>query len=305
MAISREIKISERPDINKKGIFMGLEFNEEYLLRLMKDFYLLTNIRIVLFDSEYREIISYPFADCTFCKTMKEHPDTARLCRESDTHSFLQCKAQKKLQIYHCHAGLIEAITPLEDNHIVIGFLMFGQLSDASSGDQLKQLLSDTLNRHAISIEDDYCGDIPLKTNDEIQAAAKIMEACTYYVLYNETIALRRQNFVNNLNSYLRAHITEDLTADRLAEDLGVSRSKLYLVSDRNLGMGIAEYIRKFRIDEARRLLKETDYSTTRIAELTGFSDYNYFCRVFKKMTGYPAKKYRSSLTAIAVTDKD
>ncbi|WP_148411339.1 PocR ligand-binding domain-containing protein [Murimonas intestini] len=273
---------------------MRLEFNEEHLLKLMKDFYILTNIRIVLFDDEFREVLSYPYTDCPFCKMMKQHPAAGALCKESDTHSFRQSRADKQLLIYHCHAGLIEATIPLVDNHAVIGYLMFGQISDAESLPDLEQMLLGVLKKQQLPAVKDCCRDIPLKTNEEIEAAAKIMEACTFYVLYDEAIALRRQNFVNNLQNYLRSHLQENLTAEAIADSLNISRSKLYLACDKNLGMGIAEYVRLLRIDEARRLLKETDYSITRIANMTGFADYNYFCRVFKKMTGVSAKKYRS-----------
>lgn len=57
---------------------------------------------------------------------------------ESDRSSFHQCKTERRLIIYRCHAGLIEAVVPLIDNHIVIGYLMFGQISDASDLDELK-----------------------------------------------------------------------------------------------------------------------------------------------------------------------
>ena len=39
---------------------MNLEYNEMELHELMKDFYVLTGIRIVLFDLDYNELLSYP-----------------------------------------------------------------------------------------------------------------------------------------------------------------------------------------------------------------------------------------------------
>lgn len=57
--------------------------------------------------------------------------------------------------------------------------------------------------------------------------------------------------------------------------------------------MGIAEYIRTLRLQQAQTLLKESDIPITEIAASVGFDDYNYFRRVFKKETGCSAKKYR------------
>ncbi|MCD8217374.1 MAG: PocR ligand-binding domain-containing protein [Clostridiales bacterium] len=272
---------------------MRLEFDSDQLLQLMKDFHILTGIRIVLFDDEYQELLSYPGNDCTFCHRMKSNPSGLENCRESDAYSFRKCNADQRLIIYHCHAGLIEATAPLIDNHIVIGYLMFGQISDAESEKDLAEILS-----HALASDDSarintVLSDIPLKTDEQIRAAAKIMEACTFYVIQNEAVLLRRQNFTNNLRAFLTEHLSENLDAETIASWLGISRSKLYMACDKYIGMGIAEYVRNLRMEEAKNLLKTTDLSITEIAGRTGFEDYNYFSRVFKKETGYSAREYR------------
>lgn len=272
---------------------MKLEFNEHQLLELMKDFYTLTGIRIVLFDDEYEELLSYPSSDCAFCKHIKQLDATKKFCSESDRHSFQQCKTARQLMIYHCHAGLIEAVVPLIDNHIVIGYLMFGQISDASNHTELKHLFTQTGISEKLPELTPLLTDIPLKTSEQIHAAAKIMEACTFYALMNETIALRKQNFTRHLTQYLLPRLQEHLDAASIAKNLGISRSKLYLSCDKYLGMGIAEYIRILRLEQAQHLLRDTDLTITEISDKVGFEDYNYFCRVFKKETGYSAKKYR------------
>lgn len=273
---------------------MKLDFNETQLLALMKDFYTLTGIRIVLFDDEYQELLAYPLENCAFCAHIKENATTKKFCIESDQNSFQQCKTTRQLIIYHCHAGLIEAVIPLIDNHIVIGYLMFGQISDASSPNVLKETLMQTSLKKYMDGLEPLFSTIPLKNSKEIHAAAHIMEACTYYALMNESIALRKQNFTKHLTEYLLPRLNEHLDADQIAKSLGISRSKLYLSCDKYLGMGIAEYIRTLRMEQAQHLLKASPYSITTIANMVGFEDYNYFRRVFKKETGYSAKKYRS-----------
>jgi AraC-like DNA-binding protein len=58
-----------------------------------------------------------------------------------------------------------------------------------------------------------------------------------------------------------------------------------------NLSFG--EYIRKLRIDKAIQLLKESKYSLSEIAYLTGFSDQSHFIRIFKKQTGMLPTVYK------------
>ncbi|MVT08566.1 chromate resistance protein ChrB domain-containing protein [Chitinophaga tropicalis] len=61
-----------------------------------------------------------------------------------------------------------------------------------------------------------------------------------------------------------------------------------------NLSYG--EYIRKMRIEKAIDLLKNTGYSLTEIAYLTGFSDQSHFTRVFRQQMGTTPSSYKKQL---------
>lgn len=253
---------------------MKLEINAPELEPILKNFHILTGIRIVLFDSQYNEIYSYPEYNCRYCQEMKSNVETKKLCDESDKASFETCNERKDLFIYHCHAGLIEATMPLIDQGSVIGYMMFGQISD---------------NPHKI-----YTPDIPLKSSEQIEAAAKIMEACTFYVIYKNAVSAKRDNFILNMDSFINDHLSEDLSISSITKELGISKTKLYDTCNEYYGVSISKRIKDLRIDTAKNLLKSTDKSISEIASDVGFYDYNYFCRVFKKEVGIPAKKYRS-----------
>lgn len=277
-----------------------INLNQTLLLELMQDFYILTGIRIVIFDSTYHEILAWPSSHCRFCQLMHDHEITKAKCEESDAKSFQRCKQKSKLEIYHCHAGLVEATAPLIDNDMIIGYIMFGQISDLSCEQETIEMLKEVLACYQL---DDSCFDIPgcadaifritHKTPQQIRAAGKILEACTSYVLLKDMISLQRRNFITNLNAFLLEHLSEDLSIERLMHEFHVSRNKLYDSANEYLGMGIAEHIKALRMKEARRLLRGTDLAVQEIAYRVGFSDYNYFCRTFKKEVGMPAKQYR------------
>ena len=249
---------------------MKLDINVKELENLMKNFYVLTGIRIVLFDTNGNNIYSYPGYDCQYCQRMKAKPDTCKLCRLSDQASFAKCREKGELIIYHCHAGLIEATAPLIDHGTVIGYMMFGQIADRKN------------EAH-----------IPVKTSEQIEAAAKIMEACTFYVIFKDAVRVSRDNFIANMDQYLRDHLSCDLSVQNITKELGISKTKLYNTCNLYYGHSIAQHIRLLRIEEAKRLLTTTDYTVSEISDMVGFEDYNYFCRVFKSIVGMPAKKYR------------
>lgn len=53
------------------------------------------------------------------------------------------------------------------------------------------------------------------------------------------------------------------------------------------------EYITRVRIDEAKRLLKETDEKIYQIAAKVGFEDAYYFSKIFKNVAGVSPKEWR------------
>ncbi|GAC1372242.1 MAG: hypothetical protein NVSMB30_12770 [Hymenobacter sp.] len=57
--------------------------------------------------------------------------------------------------------------------------------------------------------------------------------------------------------------------------------------------LSFGEYIRKLRIDKARRLLDGHQHSLAEIAYLTGFSDQSHFTRIFRQHTGQSPSAYR------------
>lgn len=68
-------------------------------------------------------------------------------------------------------------------------------------------------------------------------------------------------------------------------------------VFKRECGKSIIDYLIDRRIEVAKRLIMERATSLTDIAEAVGFSDYNYFSRIFKRRQGYSPSEYRSMIS--------
>lgn len=274
---------------------MIAHLDTDELAALLKDFHLLTGIKIVVFDEDYQEVIAWPDSHCPFCQKMQDTPLCLEKCMESNRQSFRHCQKTGRMILYHCHAGLIEATAPLTDNGLTIGYIMFGQITDTENDEELLELIQKAFDQGGLHKETaaQYL-QITRKNTEQIHAAARILEACTFYVLLKRLIYVRRKNFSRNLEEYLKTHLSEDLTAEQIAEDFHISRSKLYASCEKYLGMGIASYVRRLRMERAKELLVQTDLTISQVAAEAGFSDYNYFCRIFKKETGLPARKYRT-----------
>lgn len=275
---------------------MTLRLKVEKIEEIMRDFYILTGIRMVIFDNEYREIIAYPKSHCAFCNIMHNDPKNQVKCLQSNKSSFETCKKNNQLLIYQCHAGLIEATAPLLDGGVVIGYIMIGQIIDDKEKNNSLQSYFDTCDQDNISFEQFVAAtnSITYCSKEQILAAAKILEACTFYVLFKDLISIEKDRFIYQLNHYIDQHIQDDISVQHLCEGFNISRTKLYEIGSHYLNIGIGEHIRNKRIDKAKSLLINTSYTITDIANLVGFQDYNYFCRVFKKLVNRSAKQYRN-----------
>ena len=78
-----------------------------------------------------------------------------------------------------------------------------------------------------------------------------------------------------------------------LAEVLGVSLSKLKRVFSQYSLIGVHEYFLGLRVSYAKQLLSQGE-SVTRVSELAGFNNQNYFSSSFKRVTGISPKDYIS-----------
>jgi len=94
---------------------------------------------------------------------------------------------------------------------------------------------------------------------------------------------------------HLQTHLTESVDWQALASGFGVSYSTLRHVFAERMGRPPAQHHLSLRLDEARRLLKETAHSVQAVAEQLGFSDPNYFSALFAKKTGVSPSRYRGT----------
>jgi AraC-like DNA-binding protein len=106
---------------------------------------------------------------------------------------------------------------------------------------------------------------------------------------------------------YIKRHLTDtDLTAERIADTLFISRRRLYQLFDDQ--EGIAGRIRRLRIERAQELLADPAHRRCGIAELArqcGFVSPTHFSRTFRKVTGHTPSEYRDRSLARSNQDDD
>ena len=135
---------------------------------------------------------------------------------------------------------------------------------------------------------------LPLTDEETILAASRILMAVTSWLCIDQMISLRRQELPVQLDDYIEKNLDRPLDTELLCAHFHIGKTALYKISREYYGEGIAEHIRRRRIERARRLLTENENLSIReISEQCGFTDYNYFITVFKKYCGESPARYR------------
>jgi two-component system response regulator YesN len=145
-----------------------------------------------------------------------------------------------------------------------------------------------------------------LAFRDQVEALAQAAEVKSY--LFEQLQQMLEQVAVHfdrnskewksRITDYLSSHFRQETTLEELASLVGFSTSYLSRIFKKEFGMNFCSYVNHLRIEEAKRLLAAGDLSIKEIAYWLGYSDANYFARVFRKETGTNASQYQREKTS-------
>lgn len=100
--------------------------------------------------------------------------------------------------------------------------------------------------------------------------------------------------FVSRMIEYVKENYMDaNLSMAVIGEYLNLYPSYVSKVFKEKTGMGLLEYIHKYRIEEAKRLMKTTDEPINKIVTMVGYSNVRTFNRIFKKYSGETPSEFR------------
>lgn len=92
-------------------------------------------------------------------------------------------------------------------------------------------------------------------------------------------------DYIQKVLKETRERYSEKISIETFSEELGVSGSYLSRKFKEATGQTYLDFLNKYRVRQAIRLLETGTYKVYEVSEMTGFSDYKYFSTVFKKYT--------------------
>lgn len=129
-----------------------------------------------------------------------------------------------------------------------------------------------------------------------LEAGCKILSS------YAERICSSRSRtaHIENACGYIKAHLSQELTLDTVAQNVYLSKSYLSQHFRAVTGQTLSEYVNAQRMILARNLLLTTDRKVDEIAQACGFFSSTYFSTVFKKSTQFTPSAFRKRFSGVS-----
>ena len=273
------------------------EFDRAGTEELLRHFYTLTGIKICVFDREFREIAFYPLQWIPFCQYVHSAPKGAALCGESGRWALETCRRTGRRVMFTCRMGLTECAAPIICDGGTLGYVMLGEIRGAEASPRVPEETALACGLDPEELQRLYDGLEPVE-RAVVQSAAEILEACASYIYLKGLLRESAGDLQKRMDRYLSQHLAEDLGTGELCRAFGYSRTAMYRMFRDFYGETILEHVTRLRVARAKTLLREGEEKVFRVAALVGFSDYNYFIKVFKRATGLSPLQYRKQYAA-------
>lgn len=125
--------------------------------------------------------------------------------------------------------------------------------------------------------------------------------AAALYEIITTALAVKVRDNNGNENplsksiAYIHTNFQHKITVPQLAKCENLSVSRYNTLFRKFTGTNPTGYLLNLRINSACELLIGTELSVCRVAELTGYDDSRFFCKVFKREVGVTPSEYRKS----------
>lgn len=232
-----------------------------------------------------------------FCEKVKKHKRSENLCYESDyrlikNQMFLSRNPFFKI----CHAGYLEAVSPIFIKETLIGAVFAGPyILNQKMPSKDQNFFIDPLATTKEFLK--YPGPPPPEIDSALLPHLLNMTGLLAEALENflkqDTHNHARQTPMNRILFFFEHDFRKKVQLKDLAKSIGVGDSRASQLLRQQFHSTFPQMLNQRRIEYAKRLLSDTSMNISMIAEECGFTDPAYFYRTFKMKTGNTPSEFR------------
>lgn len=171
---------------------------------------------------------------------------------------------------------VLEKMRDFESKRDIPVIVVTGKELTESDMDQLNQGVAVILKKGLFSIDE---------TIDHIAAALE----------HRHRLSMDAQRLIRLAMAYIHEFYAEQITRRDIARHINIAEDYLTFCFRQELGITPIKYLQRYRVNQAKRLLKDSQKTITEIALAVGFSDSSYFSRIFHREVGLAPEAYRAS----------
>ncbi len=106
----------------------------------------------------------------------------------------------------------------------------------------------------------------------------------------------RQQKVTQMLEEYIQTHYMYDISMQDVAQTMNYSEAYFSKLFKQCFQKNFTAYLTEFRVEEAKRQLRRPTINVKDVGKAVGYSDSNYFTKVFRRITGMSPTEYRLSI---------
>lgn len=237
-----------------------------------------------------------------FCAFMRKHNDSCKTCM----HLGQQHPDKQEILKQVCFAGIHVAAVPIKINKEIVGYLQTGEVllekpTNGKLDKSTKQLLDWGIKLDKNQLEM-LLESGPVLSPKQYEAVIKMLEIFARHI--SELAArisvipeMSEPDSIRKSREFIRENSDERISLDQVASVANMSASHFCRVFKKATDMNFSEYVARVRIEKAKNMLLESNYTMTHIAFDTGFNSVTDFNRTFKKITGETPSSFRKVST--------
>lgn len=261
------------------------------------------NIKLLLIN-----LMNYPFINDVSCKNMGAL-DTYTEYEVSiqDIKSIeLRYYEQKKIKHAILNGDVNEGVRLSEKFEYF--FLLFkdrvnGNALRAAKNTAIIGNTSDRIYAEEAGVHPFYLDKLSKEYAIKIEKCQSIHEVCQlskqmtvdYCSLVKKMSVLEHSPTVKKIIDYVNLTLNKPFNLNELASYLNFNKTYLCRVFKDEMNKTIIDFVNEKKIQEAKFMLTQTDFTLSDIAYRLGFNDPSYFSKVFKNKTNYSPQQYRKS----------
>ena len=195
--------------------------------------------------------------------------------------------------------------SPLWESPVICMALVFWKQDVGFSisnwdGTQFKEVEKYNLQNSSSTVRDrllDLAESLAWSQDTTSETFAHVVYALLNDLLYQITDGLNNQrapfSLLDEIKSHIDSHYHTDISRESVAETFNISPGYLSRLFSKESDVKFNEYLKLARISRSKTLLTNTNLKINEVSEKCGFTDTNYFCKVFRDINDCTPLEYR------------